>query len=101
MNIRKFLAIKIAEQAAEISNQAEHVADHHADNGPLVDECQEELLTSILTLGALAIVAQQNGLVPTVTRERAEDIKLEARRALMREAFVDMVGGKLVGELVI
>lgn len=101
MNTLKFLAIKIAEQAAEIANDAEHIADHHTENGRLFDECQEELLTNILELGTLAIVAQQNGLVPSGTREQAEAIKLSTRKALVREAFMDMLDGKLTGDLVV
>lgn len=101
MNTLKFLAIKLAEQAAEIANGAEHIADHHTGHGRLFDQCQTELLDDILKLAVLAIVAQKNGLVPTASREHAEQLKLAARRALMCEAFADMLDGKLTGDLAI
>jgi hypothetical protein len=96
---RQFLAIKIAEAAAALSLQAEHMAsaDHPTDS-----ECARGLRDDLMTVCVLSKAASDNGLI---AHTRINDLREHATNtvnpALVQEAIAMMAGEGIHGQLLL
>lgn len=95
MNVTKFLALKIAEAAIELSDDAEHVADRHTtgDDSP---PCSEEFRDSVGRLATLMQIGLDNGVFPDFdSPEHAKALKSTTKAMLFNEAMADACAGRL------
>lgn len=94
MNVTKFLALKIAEAALAVADDAEHIADRHSTDPSA--PCYESLKESGGRLARIMITAAQNGVIPHGTFEEGEELKKTVREELSLEIVNDINAGRLV-----
>lgn len=96
MNVTKFLALKIAEAALALADDAEHIAESHSTD-PIRDApCYESLKESGGRLALIMLTAASNGVIPHGTVEEGEVLKQKVREELSNEIVNDINARRLV-----
>lgn len=94
MNVTKFLALKIAEAALAVADDAEHIAERHSTTPD--SPCYLSLQSSGGRLALTMLLAAKNGVIPYGTFEQGEELKNRVRNELAHEIIHDVNAGTLV-----
>lgn len=97
MNAKKFLALKLAEAAYELGEQAEHVAANHTDGTDPDTTCESQLVKLAITIVEVSKIAMMNRLGEPFTRDKMEEIRADVRRSIANESLREGLNGNLTG----
>lgn len=94
MNVTKFLALKIAEAALALADDAEHIAERHSQDADA--PCYESLKEAGGRLAFTMMVAAQNGIIPHGSVEEGAALKAQVKAELFDEVVADIAHGRLI-----
>lgn len=94
MNVTKFLALKIAEAALALADDAEHIAERHSQDADA--PCYESLKESGGRLAFTMMVAAQNGIIPHGTAKEGDALKAQVKAELFEEVMEDLRHDRIV-----